>query len=305
MTDTPGMAVRLDGLTKSFGPVRAVRGVDLDIAPGEVVALLGPNGAGKSTTIDMLLGLARPDHGSARLFGREPQAAVSEGLVGAMLQAGTILPDVAVGELVDLFGSLHKRPIPVEEALERAGIADLAKRPTAKLSGGQVQRVRFALAVVTDPELLVLDEPTVAMDVEARRSFWAQMHALTAAGRTVLFATHYLAEADEYADRVVLMREGSIVADGTSAEIKSRVAGRSISATFARTTPRELAELPGVDDVREGRNGRTILRCDDSDLALRAMLARYPDARDIEVESVDLEEAFLALTGSTSSEKVS
>lgn len=298
MTNTSGMAVRLDGLTKSFGTVRAVRGVDLDIAPGEVVALLGPNGAGKSTTIDMLLGLARPDHGSARIFGREPQAAVAEGLVGAMLQAGTILPDVTVGELVDLFGSLHKKPIPVEEALARAGIADLAKRPTSKLSGGQIQRVRFALAVVTDPELLVLDEPTVAMDVEARRSFWTTMHELTASGRTVLFATHYLAEADEYADRVVLMREGEIVADGTTAQIKSRVAGRSISATFARTTMRELADLPGVDDVREGRQGRAVLRCGDSDLALRALLAKYPDARDIEVESVDLEEAFLALTSS-------
>ncbi|WP_084678025.1 ABC transporter ATP-binding protein [Actinopolymorpha alba] len=168
----PGMAVRLDGLVKRYGTIQAVRGIDLDIAPGEVVALLGPNGAGKSTTIDMLLGLARPDEGSASIFGNPPEQVVAQGLVGAMLQSGSLLPDVTVGEIVAMFAALHRKPLSVGEALERAGIADLAKRRTAKLSGGQAQRVRFALAVVPDPDLLVLDEPTRTSSPRAPSRCW-------------------------------------------------------------------------------------------------------------------------------------
>ncbi|MBE1611028.1 ABC transporter ATP-binding protein [Actinopolymorpha pittospori] len=292
---TTGMAVRLTGLVKSYGTVQAVRGVDLDIAPGEVVALLGPNGAGKSTTIDMLLGLARPDQGNVTVFDVEPHRAVAQGYVGAMLQSGTLLPDATVGELVEMFAALHRDSLPVQEALEQAGIADLAQRPTAKLSGGQAQRVRFALAVVPNPDLLVLDEPTVGMDVESRRAFWAAMHKLTAAGRTVLFATHYLDEADSYADRVVLMRGGRVIADGTSAAIKSQVAGRSITATLPGADRARLAGLPGVTEV-ETRGDQVVLRCKDSDAALRSLLATYTDARDVEVRSVDLEDAVVALT---------
>jgi ABC-2 type transport system ATP-binding protein len=289
------MAVRLSGLVKSYGKVRAVQGVDLDIAPGEVVALLGPNGAGKSTTIDMLLGLTMPDEGTASIFGNDPVRAVAAGDVGAMLQSGTLLPDVTVGELVETFAALHKRPLPVADALARAGIADLAKRATAKLSGGQAQRVRFALAVVPDPDLLVLDEPTVGMDVEARRAFWATMRELTASGRTVLFATHYLEEADDFADRIVLMRAGTIVADGSAAAIKGRVSGRTISAHVPNADRAALARLPGVAAV-EVRGEQVRLSCRDSDRALRALLATHSDASEVEVRSVDLEDAFLALT---------
>ncbi|MGW0231699.1 ABC transporter ATP-binding protein [Actinopolymorpha singaporensis] len=290
-----GMAVHLSGLVKSYGDVHAVRGVDLDIAPGEVVALLGPNGAGKSTTVDMLLGLARPDQGTVALFGAEPRQAVAQGHVGAMLQAGSLLPDASVGELVAMFAALHRAPLPVEEALERAGIADLADRPTGKLSGGQAQRVRFALAVVPDPVLLVLDEPTVGMDVESRRAFWAAMRNLTAAGRTVLFATHYLDEADDYADRVVLMRSGRIIADGTAAAIKNQVSGRRIGARLPGADEARLRALPGVFDVAV-RGDRVTLHCTDADAALRALLSAYEQARDLEVRSVDLEDAVVALT---------
>jgi len=298
------MAVRLSGLVKSYGEVRAVQGVDIDIAPGEVVALLGPNGAGKSTTIDMLLGLTRPDHGTATIFGNDPVRAVAAGDVGAMLQSGTLLPDVTVGELVETFASLHKKPLPVAEALTRAGIADLAKRPTAKLSGGQAQRVRFALAVVPDPDLLVLDEPTVGMDVEARRAFWATMRELTASGRTVLFATHYLEEADDYADRVVLMRAGRIIADGSAASIKGKVSGRTITALVPGADQASLARLAGVA-AAEVRGERVQLSCRDSDAALRALLDTYADAHEVEVRSVDLEDAFIALTAEPSASQAS
>ncbi|MFD2080068.1 ABC transporter ATP-binding protein [Actinopolymorpha cephalotaxi] len=292
---TTGMAVHLSGLVKSYGHVHAVRGVDLDIAPGEVVALLGPNGAGKSTTVDMLLGLARPDQGTVSLFGVEPAQAVAQGHVGAMLQAGSLLPDATVGELVAMFAALHRAPLPVKEALERAGIADLADRPTGKLSGGQAQRVRFALAVVPDPVLLVLDEPTVGMDVESRRAFWASMRDLTAAGRTVLFATHYLDEADDYADRVVLMRSGRIIADGTAAAIKNQVSGRRISARLPGADAARLGALPGVSEVAV-HGDQVTLHCTDADAALRALLPAYEQAADIEVRSVDLEDAVVALT---------
>ncbi len=201
--------------------MQAVDGVDLLVAPGEVVALLGPNGAGKSTTVDLLLGLTCPDGGKARIFGRSPREAVAAGEVGAMLQDGALLEDATVGETVGLVAALHRRPLPVAEALRRAGVAELAGRRCNKLSGGQQQRVRFAVAIVSDPDLLVLDEPTVGMDVATRRSFWHSMRHFSDAGRTVLFATHHLEEAQEFADRVVLMRSGRITADGSVAEVRA------------------------------------------------------------------------------------
>jgi ABC-2 type transport system ATP-binding protein len=292
---TDGLAVRLAGLAKRYGDVPAVRGVDLDIAAGEVVALLGPNGAGKSTTIDMLLGLTRPDRGIVQIFGDAPGRAVAAGAVGAMLQSGTLLPDATVAELVSMFAALHRRPLTVPEALGNAGIADLARRRVDRLSGGQTQRLRFALAIVPDPDLLVLDEPTVGMDVQMRRDFWAGMRRLTGSGRTVLFATHYLEEADAYADRAILMRAGEVIADGSPADVKQGVAGRTITATVAGADPRLLAALPGVSTV-ESRGPHAVLHCHDSDTALRHLLSSYPEASDIEVAAVNLEDAFLAIT---------
>jgi ABC-2 type transport system ATP-binding protein len=294
-TTTLDAGLRLRGLTKSYGPVRAVAGVDLDIIAGETVALLGPNGAGKSTTIDMLLGLTRPDAGEVAVLGRSPNEAVRAGLVGAMLQSGGLISEVTVRELLVLAASLYPAPMPVDEVLDRADLTELADRRTTKLSGGQSQRVRFALALVPDPELLVLDEPTAAMDVESRRRFWGSMRQLAAAGRTVLFATHYLEEADQYADRVVLMAGGRVVADGPATEIKAVVGGRTIRATLPGVPESALAGLPGVTAVE--RHGESVrLTCTDSDAALRALLAAEPHARDIEVGGADLEDAFVALT---------
>jgi ABC-2 type transport system ATP-binding protein len=272
-----------------------VDGIDVGIGRGETVALLGPNGAGKSTTIDLLLGLARPDAGAVSVFGRTPTAAVEAGLVGAMLQTGQLIRDLTVRELVTMFSSLYPRPLPVDEAIELAGLEPIAEQRTQKLSGGEAQRTRFALALVTDPELLVLDEPTVAMDVESRHAFWTAMRRFAERGKTGLFATHYLEEADANADRIVLMAHGRVVVDGPPTAVKARVGTRTIRATLPGVADAELASLPGVTGVT--RHGDSVaLVCTDSDAALRALLDRYPAARDVEVAGAGLEEAFLELT---------
>ena len=292
-------AVSLQGIQKSFrspeGPVHAVRGVDVTIEPGEVVALLGPNGAGKSTTIDVLLGLTMADAGSVALLGRPPAAAIKEGLIGAMLQIGSLPRDLTVREIVTVIASLYREPVDVDDVLEEVGIARLAERRTQKLSGGETQRVRFAIAIVTNPELLVLDEPTAAMDVEGRHAFWTTMREFAARGKTVLFATHYLEEADAYADRAVLMARGRVVVDGPTTEIKAMVGLRTIRATLPGADLAALARLPGVSSS-DARGEAIVLRCTDSDTAVRALLQAYPAARDLEITGAGFEEAFMELT---------
>ena len=292
--------IRLAGLRKTYatptGPVEAVRGIDLDVPAGQTVALLGPNGAGKSTTIDMLLGLLPPDEGSVSIFGAAPSEAIAGGRVGAMLQTGGLLRDLTVRELVSMMGALYPAALPIDEALSVARVDDIAERRTEKLSGGETQRVRFAIGLVSDPDLLVLDEPTVGMDVETRHTFWLTVRAFAQRGKTVLFATHYLEEADAYADRVVLVARGGVVADGAPTTIKSMVGRRRIRATLEGVGVDELARLDGVDQV-ERRGASVELSCSDSDVALRALLGAYPQARDIEVTGAGLEEAFLQLTG--------
>ena len=275
--------------------MHAVAGVDIHVARGETVALLGPNGAGKSTTIDLLLGLVKPDAGSVSILGKEPSAAVDAGLVGAMLQTGLLIRDLTVRELVTMFASLYPKPLAVDEAIELAGLESLAGQRTQKLSRGETQRTRFALALVTDPDLLVLDEPTVAMDVESRRSFWSAMREFATRGKTVLFATHYLDEADQNADRIVLMAHGKVVVDGPPTEIKARGGTRTIRVTLPDVPEVVLGALPGVTSAT--RHGASVaLVCTDSDAALRALLAAYPQARDVEVAGAGLEEAFIELT---------
>ena len=293
MTDT-APAVELAGLTKTFGPVTAVDGLSLRITPGEVVAFLGPNGAGKTTTVDMLLGLARPDAGTVRILGGTPADAVRHGRVAAVLQTGGLLKDLTVAETVRMTAHFHTRTRPVAEVLARAGIADIADRPVGRCSGGQQQRLRFALALLSDPDLMVLDEPTTGMDVEGRRDFWQAIRADARAGRTILFATHYLDEADAYADRIVLVRQGRVVADGTTAEIKNLAAGRVVRATLPGADQAALAALPGVRAV-EVRGDGVLVRTDDSDAVARHLLTRTA-ARDVEITSRNLEDAFLALT---------
>ncbi|MFH8252868.1 ABC transporter ATP-binding protein [Microbacterium sp. B2969] len=287
-------AVRATGLEKHYGDVRAVRGVDLTVGQGEIVAFLGPNGAGKTTTIDMILGLAEPDAGSVSVFGRTPRAAIVQGYVSAVLQTGGLLKDITVRETLELTASLFVDTRPVDEVLQRAGIREIADRRVGVCSGGQQQRLRFAMALLPDPGLLILDEPTTGMDVEGRRSFWSAIRADAARGRTVLFATHYLEEADAYADRIVLMSQGRIVADGSAAEIKNLVSGRIVRATIDDADPVALAALPDVDGV-ETQGDRVSLHTKDSDAVARHLLT-HTAARDLEISAQSLESVFLALT---------
>lgn len=290
----PEDAVRLIGVAKSFGAVRAVEGIDLEVGRGETVALLGRNGAGKSTTIAMMLGLQRPDGGRVELFGTTAEQAVLDGKVGAMLQEGQLIPRVTVAELVGFVAGTYPHPLPVDEALDLAGLTGLGRRRADKLSGGQAQRVRFALALAGNPELVVLDEPTAALDVEARRAFWESMRAYARRGNTVLFSTHYLAEADENADRIVVIDRGRIVADGSGGRIKQLVGGNLVSFDLAGSATDSLAQLPGVTSL-EIRGDRAFLRTTDSDATVIA-LAQRGMVRNLHVAPVSLEDAFLTLT---------
>jgi ABC-2 type transport system ATP-binding protein len=291
-------AIRLADVSKRFGNLTAVDHLDLSVPTGEVIALLGPNGAGKSTTIDMILGLARPSAGTVELFGQSPATAIGDGRVGAMLQNGSLLPALTIRQNVALIAAAHHQPLPVGEALARAGVSDIADRKVAKLSGGQLQRARFAVAVVSDPDVIILDEPTAAMDVESRRIFWRSMREFTTAGRTVVFATHYLDEADEFADRIVILSAGRIAADGTPAEIKARAAGRILTFRLPAGSGGkrdDFAEAPGVTGV-ERRQNRFRLFTDASDETLRWLLGRYPSAHDIQITAHTMDDAFVALT---------
>jgi ABC-2 type transport system ATP-binding protein len=291
--------VELSGLEKTFRTskdvVQAVRGVDLTIYAGEVVALLGPNGAGKSTTIDILLGLAEPDAGSVRVLGGAPQAAVGAGSIGVMLQTGSLIRDLSVRELLGMIAAVYPAPLDVDMVLELAGIAEITRRRTQKLSGGETQRVRFALALIPDPDLLVLDEPTVALDIESRHAFWRTVRSFAAEGKTVMFVTHNLAEAEAFGDRAVLMSGGRVVADGSTTDLKATVTLRTIRATLADADAIALLQLPGVESV-DRRGDTVILRCTDADAALRGLLDHFPAVRAIEVTSAGLEQAFLELT---------
>ncbi len=287
---TECLAIELASLTKRYGSITAVNALDLDVPADQILAFLGPNGAGKSTTTEMVLGLVQPDGGSARVFGRSPAQAVRCGDVGAMLQNGALLADTSVRGLLRLMHGLHAHPLPLGEVIERADLADILGSNAGKLSGGQAQRVRFALAIMGDPRLLILDEPTVGMDVDSRRRFWASMEDLAQGGRTIVFATHYLDEADEFADRIVVMAAGRLVADGSGSQIKSVVGGRQIR--FAGPHHR-WEELPGVIRVSQDA-GTWTLTSSDSDATLRDLLG-IDGVRDVEVTAPRLEDAFLEL----------
>src|SRR3954465_9737695 len=294
----PVAAVSLSGVTKSFGDVEAVRGIDLELRQGEIVAFLGPNGAGKTTTTDMGLGLSRPTTGEVRVLGMEPRQAIARGLVSAVMQTGGLVKDLTVRETVEYTASLFADTKPVDEVLANAGITDLADRRVGKCSGGEQQRLRFAMALLPDPALLLLDEPTTGMDVEGRRTFWSAIRRDAEQGRTVLFATHYLEEADQYADRIVLISKGLIVADGTGSEIRALTSGRTVRATIPDVTDEtahRLAALGGVESV-ELRGDTVLLHAKDSDAVARYLLSETT-ARDLEITSHGLEDAFLSLTG--------
>ncbi|HTT90172.1 MAG TPA: ABC transporter ATP-binding protein [Acidimicrobiales bacterium] len=291
-------ALRFDGASHHYGSYVAVDDLCLEVAGGETVALLGPNGAGKSTTISLLLGLLRPHSGSIEVLGTTPRKAVAQGRVGAMLQTGpgSGLPaGVKVGATLQLARRLYPRPAPFDVTVERAGIGELLDRQTHRLSGGQVQSVRFAIAIAGDPELVFLDEPTAAMDVAARRSFWKMLRQFSREGRTVLFATHHLHEADQIADRVVVINHGRVVADGPGAMLKACVASRRVRFVCERPDRAQLDGLEGVTDVEIHGHGVTLGSLD-ADATVRALVRQRIAFTDLEVTGAGLEDAFVALT---------
>src|SRR6476619_2329895 len=306
MTTQSTPAVRLAGVTKDFGEVHAVRGIDLAIQPGEMVAFLGPNGAGKTSTIDMVLGLSRPTSGTVAVLGLEPHQAVARGLVSAVMQTGGLLKDLTVAETVaytaSLFAGTSTGLPSVGEVLRRAGIDGIADRKVGRCSGGEQQRLRFAMALLSDPALLLLDEPTTGMDVEGRRAFWAAIREDAAKGRTVLFATHYLEEADQYADRIILISQGRIVADGTGSQIKALAAGRTVRATLPDADTGRLSGIGGVESV-EVRGDAVYVHAKDTDAVARYLLTET-SAHDLEITARGLEDAFLSLTGGADEDDV-
>lgn len=281
---------------KKYGAVTALDGVDFQVRPGEVVALLGPNGAGKTTAVQLLLGLLRPSAGEATLFGLDPRDAEARVRTGAMLQISMVPETLKVREHVDLVSSYYPRPLPRREVLDLAGLGGVEDRLFGKLSGGQRQRLLFALALCGDPRMLFLDEPTVGLDVEARRALWAVIEGKAGEGRSVLLTTHYLEEADALADRIVLISGGRIVAEGTPAEIKARAAGRKVRCRTGLALS-EVEALPGVRNVR--RDGEiTELFAAEAERVVFELLSRDRSLSGLEVRGADLEEAFLTLTNS-------
>jgi ABC-2 type transport system ATP-binding protein len=292
---TTAPALDIAGLTVRYGDTVAVDGLDLTVPAGQTVALLGPNGAGKSTTVNAVLGLLRPDAGSIRVLGRPPLDAIRAGGVGAMLQHGGLPSEARVGEVVDLVRRSFPTAWPLDDLVATAGIDGLLARPVEALSGGQRQRVLLALALAGEPPLLLLDEPTSAMDVEGRRAFWTTMRGLAGRGHTVVFATHHLEEADAVADRVVVVAGGRVVADGSAAQLKAGGATRRIS--FTAAPGRDLDALPAVR--ASSRQGSTVtLTTADVEATLRALLADGTAVPDLEVRGASLEDAVLTLTSS-------
>jgi len=284
----------LERVSRSYGAVQALSGVNFQVRPGEVVALLGPNGAGKTTAVKLLLGLLQPNAGKVRVFGGDPTNPENRMRTGAMLQVGRVPETLRVHEHIDLFSSYYQMPMPAAEVLAAAGLEKLRDRKFGDLSGGQKQRVLFALALCGNPDLLFLDEPTVGLDVEARRMLWEEIRQLVRRGKTVLLTTHYLQEADALADRVAVINKGKIIAEGTPAEIKAQTAGKKIRC-ITRVSIASLRELPGVSEVKEDRDAIEI-HAIEAEPILRELLAWDKTLSGLEVTSAGLEDAFLALT---------
>jgi ABC-2 type transport system ATP-binding protein len=288
-------AVEMTNVTKRYGALEAVRGIDLTIQAGEIVAMLGPNGAGKTTSVGLMLGLRTPTSGTVRLFGLPPTDRRARSRAGVMLQESGTTGVLTPREIVALFGTYYPSPLPPERALALAGLTDKADARIGTLSGGQRQRLYLALAICGNPDALFLDEPTVAMDVEARRSFVASIHTLAAAGKTVVFTTHYLREAEELARRIVVIDRGIVIADATPRELMSRVAAKRVAFTVPGALPAgAFAGL--VVTALEASDGRVRFLTNEPETVLRALFARGVEMRELEVVGADLEDAFLSLT---------
>ncbi|WP_395642490.1 ATP-binding cassette domain-containing protein [Rudaea sp.] len=285
---------RLSRVAKRYAQTQALAGVDLEVHRGEVLALLGPNGAGKTTAVSLLVGLLQADGGSAELFGAAPSALAARRRIGAMLQATALPETLTVAELIDLFRNYHARPRTVADIVALAGVEDLLDRRYAKLSGGQQRRVQFALAICGRVELLFLDEPTTGLDIDARETMWRAIRQLVAAGCAVVLTTHYLEEVEALADRVVVLAKGRIIAQGTVAEIRARVASRRIRCVTTLADA-AIARWPEVRSVaRDGE--RVEIVTDAAEIVVRQLLYEDAQLRELEVRRAGLAEAFVEIT---------
>jgi ABC-2 type transport system ATP-binding protein len=287
-------AAQLVNATKRYGSVEALKGVSLEIELGDVVAMLGPNGAGKTTSISLLLGLRKPTSGQALLFGLKPDDLNARSRVGVMLQESGIPAMLKVNEIVDLFRSYYPKPMDRDRAIAMAGLEEKANALVKELSGGQRQRLYFALSVCGDPEVLFLDEPTVGMDVEGRRSFIERIAEFAQMGRTVVLTTHYLEEADQLAKRVIVIDRGLVIADASPQEIKSKVAGKRVRFKAVALTGKDLDGLPITTSTVTDHHVQ--LLTNQPEAVLRELFRRGVEISDLEVSGADLEDAFISLT---------
>jgi ABC-2 type transport system ATP-binding protein len=288
-------AIQLDRVTKVYKGKKAVDNLSLKIEQGSVVALLGPNGAGKTTTVSMILGLHQPTSGSVTLLGGDPREQRIRDRIGAMLQDVSVIDNLKVSETINLFRSYYIKPLPLEQLLHISGLEGEKEKMATALSGGQQRRLGFALAIAGDPEVLFLDEPTVGMDVTSRQLFWDTIRAMAGRGRTIVLTTHYLEEADNVADRVVVINNGKLIADGTPSEIKAETTGRVLSFTAGASVTKELLlALPELSDM-EWSGRRVKLFSLNTDRLIKALIEKQVDMRDIEIQSGGLEDAFQAL----------
>jgi ABC-2 type transport system ATP-binding protein len=294
MNPMPDVVARLSGAVKRYGQLTALDGVDLVLHRGELLAVLGPNGAGKSTSISLLLGLIRPDGGRAELFGLDPQQIDARRRIGVMLQSAMLPVTLRVGELLRLVASYYPNPRPLEESAALAGISDLLARPYGKLSGGQQRRVQFALALCGRPELVFLDEPTVGMDIDARRKLWAAMRALVAEGCSVVLTTHYLEEAEALAQRVVVMGKGRVLSEGSVDALRAQVPLTRIRCV----TDLDAAVIAGWPQVAtaERDGARLHISTSEAENVLRRLLDADTALSELEVQRAGLAEAFTELT---------
>src|SRR6266581_8626029 len=288
-------AAELVDATKKYGEVEALKGVTIRIELGEVVAMLGPNGAGKTTSISLLLGLRKPTSGKAVLFGMDPTNVSARSRVGVMLQESGVPQMLKVSEIVDLFRSYYPNPLPRERAIAMAGLEEKATSLVKELSGGQRQRLYFALAVCGNPDVLFLDEPTAGMDVEARRAFVASTQALAGAGKTIVFTTHYLKEAEELARRIVVVDQGLVIADAAPRELMSKVAAKRVSFAVTQRLPAETLAGLAIAAL-DASDHRVRFLTNEPEMVLRTLFHRGVEMHDLEVVGADLEEAFLSLT---------
>lgn len=293
--------IEAEGLTQVFpvrgGSLTAVNSINLTVAEGEIIALLGPNGAGKTTLIDMILGFTTPTSGTLTVTGTSAQKAARTGHLGAVQQSGGLLKTMTVRQTIESVAALYQQSISVAEVLEGADLAEIAERKVGKCSGGQQQRLRFALATLHKPQILILDEPTASMDVTARRAFWGRIGALAESGTTIIFATHYLEEAQEFARRIILMQSGTIIADGTSEQIRDLTGYRTIS--FLSDAPLIFPKNPQlpVEVTAESGKYRHRLSVADAEGFTRTLLNQHT-VNDLEIVKPSLDESFILLTGS-------